>query len=242
MKVIITMAGEGSRFKKVGYKVPKHEIEVNGKSLFEWSMLSLKNFFDENFIFIVRKNNYNKKNLECLCDKLGIKKFKLKEIKELTDGQASTAYLCDEYISEDEDVLIYNIDTYISGEEMKKDELKKYDGYIPVFKSEGDKWSFIKLDNDGKIVDVVEKIRVSDLGSIGLYYFKNWKDYKEIYLNYKEEIKEKYKEVYIAPMYHYLLKKNKEIGYIILKDENIHILGTPEDLEIFKGEELKIWM
>lgn len=233
MKVIITMAGEGSRFKKVGYKIPKHEIEIKGKSLFEWSMLSLKNFFDESFIFIVRENNYNKENLEYLCDKLGIKKFKLKEINELTDGQATTAYLRNEDILEDEDVLIYNIDTYISGNEIKKEELKKYDGYIPVFKSEGDKWSFIKLDNTGKIIDVVEKIRVSDLGSIGLYYFKAWRDYKEIYLNHKEKIKERYKEVYIAPMYHYLLKKNKEIGYIILKNENVHILGTPEDLKNF---------
>ena len=233
MKVIITMAGEGSRFKKVGYKIPKHEIEIKGKSLFEWSMLSLKNFFDESFIFVVRENNYNKENLEYLCDKLGIKKFKLKEINELTDGQATTAYLCNEDILEDEDVLIYNIDTYISGNEIKKDELKKYDGYIPVFKSEGDKWSFIKLDNTGKIIDVVEKIRVSDLGSIGLYYFKVWRDYKDIYLTHKEKIKKTYKEVYIAPMYHYLLKKNKEIGYIILKNENIHILGTPEDLKKF---------
>lgn len=237
MKIIITMAGEGSRFKKVGYKVPKHEIEVKEKSLFEWSMLSLKKFFDEEFIFIVRENNYDKEKLECLCNKLGIKKFKLKAIKELTDGQASTAYLCDEYLTENDDVLIYNIDTYISGDEIKKEELKKYDGYIPVFKSEGDKWSFIKLDNNGNIVDVVEKIRVSNLASIGLYYFKTWKDYKEVYLNYKEEIKRKYKEVFIAPMYHYLLKGNKEIGYIILKNENIHVLGTPEDLEIFKGEE-----
>lgn len=240
MKIIITMAGEGSRFKKVGYKVPKHEIEVKGKSLFEWSMLSLKNFFDENFIFIVRENNYDKEKLECLCNKLGIKNFKLKEIKELTDGQASTAYLCNEYILEDEDVLIYNIDTYISGDEIKKEELKKYDGYIPVFKSEGDKWSFIKLDDNGKVIDVVEKIRVSDLGSIGLYYFKTWRDYKEIYLKYKEEIKRKYKEVYIAPMYHYLLKENKDIGYIILKNENIHVLGTPEDLELFKKNKKKL--
>lgn len=240
MKIIITMAGEGSRFKKVGYKVPKHEIEVKGKSLFEWSMLSLKNFFDENFIFIVRENNYDKEKLECLCNKLGIKNFKLKEIKELTDGQASTAYLCNEYILEDEDVLIYNIDTYISGDEIKKEELKKYDGYIPVFKSEGDKWSFVKLDDNGKVIDVVEKIRVSDLGSIGLYYFKTWRDYKEIYLKYKEEIKRKYKEVYIAPMYHYLLKENKDIGYIILKNENIHVLGTPEDLEVFKKNKKKL--
>lgn len=109
----------------------------------------------------------------------------------------------------------------------------KYDGYIPVFKSEGEKWSFIKLDNEGKVIDVVEKIRVSELGSIGLYYFKSWRDYKNIYLKYKDEIKGKYKEVYIAPMYHYLIEENKNIGYIILKNENIHVLGTPEDLEKF---------
>lgn len=85
----------------------------------------------------------------------------------------------------------------------------------------------------GKVTDVVEKIRVSELGSIGLYYFKSWKDYKNIYLKYKDEIRDKYKEVYIAPMYHYLVREKKSIGYIILKDENIHILGTPEDLKNF---------
>lgn len=106
MKVIITMAGEGSRFKKVGYKIPKHEIEVKGKSLFEWSMLSLQNFFNEEFIFIVRKNNYNKEVIEKLCEKLGIEKFKFKEIEILTDGQATTAFLCDFLIDNEEDILI----------------------------------------------------------------------------------------------------------------------------------------
>lgn len=234
MKIIITMAGEGSRFKKVGYKVPKHEIEVKGKTLFEWSMLSLKDFFDEEFIFIVRKNNFDKEKLESLCYSLGIKKFFLKETDELTDGQASTAFLCDNLITNEEDILIYNIDTYISEEKINKKEIMKFDGYIPVFKAEGNKWSFIKLNDEEKIVDVVEKIRISNLGSIGLYYFKKWKDYKKIYLAYREEIKNKYREVYIAPMYHYLLKEKKNIGYIILKNENVHILGTPEDLEKFK--------
>lgn len=239
MKIIITMAGEGSRFRKVGYKIPKHEIEIKGKTLFEWSMLSLKNFFDEEFIFVVRKNNYNEKILKELCAKLEIKKTIIKEIEILTDGQATTAFLCDELLSNNEDILIYNIDTYISGNEIIKKEIQKYDGYIPVFKSEGEKWSFIKLDKKNKIEDVVEKIRVSDLGSIGMYYFKKWKDYKEVYLKYKDEIKIKYKEVYIAPMYHYLIQRyKKDIGYIILKKENIHVLGTPEDLKNFRKEKI----
>ena len=39
--VVITMGGLGSRFRKAGYTVPKYMIEAKGKTLFEWSMISL---------------------------------------------------------------------------------------------------------------------------------------------------------------------------------------------------------
>lgn len=35
MNVVITMGGLGSRFQKVGYTVPKYQIIVKGKTLFE---------------------------------------------------------------------------------------------------------------------------------------------------------------------------------------------------------------
>ena len=233
MKIIITMAGMGSRFKEAGYTVPKHEIVIKNKTLFEWSLLSLIDFFDEEFIFITRKGTYNLEFIEKICNKLEIKKYKIKELDYLTDGQASTAFLCDSLISEDESVLIYNIDTYVKEYSILKSDLKNYDGFIPVFKAQGEKWSFIKIDKNNKVIDVVEKIRISDLASIGLYYFKNWKDYKKIYLKYKEEIKKDFKEVYIAPMYRYLLQNKKEIGYVVLNSKDVHILGTPEDLKNF---------
>ena len=44
MTIVITMAGLGSRFRKAGYNVPKYMIEAHGKTLFEWSMESLKGF------------------------------------------------------------------------------------------------------------------------------------------------------------------------------------------------------
>lgn len=46
MTVVITMAGLGSRFRKAGYKVPKYQIEAHGRTLFDWSMESLKGFAD----------------------------------------------------------------------------------------------------------------------------------------------------------------------------------------------------
>lgn len=234
MKILITMAGEGSRFKKIGYDCPKHEIEIRDKTLFEWSMKSLKDFYNEDFIFIVRKNCYDKEKLENICEKLGIKKFKFKEIENLSDGQASTAYLCNELILDNDEIVIYNIDTYIEEDELKKNIFDLYDGFIPVFKASGDRWSFIKINKDKKIEDVVEKRRVSNLASVGFYYFKSWKDYKEIYLKYRDMIKKEYGEVYIAPMYHFLLGNKKKIGYMELSSKKVHILGTPEDIENFK--------
>ena len=79
MQIVVTMAGQGSRFRKVGYTVPKHEIEVRGKSLFEWAMLSLKDFVDEAFIFVVRKNQYDREKLEKLIEQAGIQRFQLVE-------------------------------------------------------------------------------------------------------------------------------------------------------------------
>ena len=51
MPVIITMAGMGSRFTREGYTVPKYKIFARGRTLFDWSMLSLADFFNEHFIF-----------------------------------------------------------------------------------------------------------------------------------------------------------------------------------------------
>lgn len=42
--VVITMGGLGSRFRKIGYTIPKYMIEARGKTLFEWSMISLEGY------------------------------------------------------------------------------------------------------------------------------------------------------------------------------------------------------
>ena len=95
MTIIITMAGAGSRFKKVGYKVPKYMIEVKGKTLFEWSMDSLLGYNEntEKYIFVVKKEDNSKQFIEHQCKKYKIDNFYVLEIDKLTDGQA-TMFSC----------------------------------------------------------------------------------------------------------------------------------------------------
>ena len=51
MKVLIPMAGEGSRFAKEGYTFPKPLIDVNGKPMIQRVVENLD--FDCEYIFLV---------------------------------------------------------------------------------------------------------------------------------------------------------------------------------------------
>ncbi|RAN76620.1 hypothetical protein [Bacillus sp. SRB_331] len=57
MKVLITMAGRGQRFLNKGFTIPKYMINAHNKSLFYWSISSLKDFFEYEFIFMAVKEH-----------------------------------------------------------------------------------------------------------------------------------------------------------------------------------------
>lgn len=236
MTIVITMAGLGSRFRKAGYTVPKYMIEAHGKTLFEWSMESLSGFkMKENTcIFIVRKEDDASEFIRNKCADMGISDVKIIEIDYLTDGQATTAMLGAKEWNKEDSLMIYNIDTYVEAGEMNASQIAG-DGFIPCFHADGDHWSFAKLDEAGKVVEVREKVRISDNCTLGAYYFKTCGLYEQLYNEYytSDEKLEK-GEKYVAPLYNYLIGKGGDVRISIVDYDKVHVLGTPEELDYFK--------
>lgn len=237
MNIIITMAGLGSRFKRVGYTIPKYRIEVNGKNLFQWSMLSLTDFNKQRnvkYIFIVRKEDNAKEFIINEMNKLGINDVNIIELKELTDGQATSALFAKKYWDEEQEMIVYNIDTYVESGEIKYSDISG-DGFIPCFNAKGKHWSFVKLDKHGTVIEVREKQRISNNCTIGLYYFKSSKLYEQIYNEYYIENRNLEKnEKYIAPLYNYMIDKGMKIKISNIPFEKVHVLGTPKEVEKFR--------
>ena len=236
MTIVITMAGLGSRFKKAGYTVPKYMIEAHGKTLFEWSMESLAGFelSKNTCIFIVRKEDGAAGFIEETCRKLGILKVKVIEIDYLTDGQATTAMLAAGEWDKEDSLMIYNIDTYVEAGQMNASQIAG-DGFIPCFHADGDHWSFAKLSEDGRVVEVREKTRVSDNCTLGAYYFKTCGLYEQLYNEYYSSDEKLEKgEKYVAPLYNYLITKGGDVRISIVDFDKVHVLGTPEELDYFK--------
>ena len=235
MTVVITMAGLGSRFRKAGYTVPKYQIPAFDKTLFEWSMESLKGYEKaaSKYIFIVRKEDEAGRFIKDTCAKIGITDVDVVEIDYLTDGQATTAMLGADYWDKSTELMIYNIDTYVEAYEMKYEDIAG-DGYVPCFHAPGDHWSFVKLDENGKAVEVREKVRISDNCTLGAYYFKTCGLYEELYNAYysSSETLEK-GEKYVAPLYNYMIEQGMDVRISIVDFDKVHVLGTPEELDDF---------
>lgn len=241
MNIIITMAGMGQRFYDAGYDKPKFMLEAHGQTLFELSMLSLTDFYDKanKWVFIVRKECEAVEFIYSECVKLNIKNYEIIELDYLTDGQATTCLLGLENCNEDEEVVIYNIDTYVKEGTMKYSDIKG-DGFIPCFNAEGKHWSFVRTDSENKALEVVEKRKISDNCTLGLYYFSSAKLYKDLYDSYYS-IEENLVngEKYIAPLYNFMIEKGMDVYISNIDASNVFVLGTPKeytDYLKYKGE------
>lgn len=240
IEIVITMGGLGKRFLDAGYKAPKYMIEAKGKSLFEWSMISLTGFkADTNqYIFIALKDDSSdiEQFIKEKCLTLGILNYKIILLEHLTDGQATTAMEAAKYWDSDHPLLIYNIDTYVEAGEMKSEELRG-DGFIPCFKAPGNHWSFVRTDPmTGLAVEIKEKERISDHCTLGAYYFKSCGLYARLYEEYYSDNKNLVKgEKYVAPLYNHLLTKGGQIYISDVDPSKVHVLGTPEELRTFLG-------
>lgn len=235
MTVIITMAGLGSRLKKAGYNCPKYMIEAKGKTLFDWSMDSLVGYNKNvsKYIFVVRKEDDSEQFIREHMANYGIANIEIIGIDYLTDGQATTCILAIPYCAPNEEIMVYNIDTYVEPNEMKYEDISG-DGHIPCFHADGDHWSFVKLNENGSAVEVREKQRISDNCTLGAYYFKSASLYKRLYEEYyADDSKMEKSEKYIASLYNYMIGQGMKVTISIVDAEKVHVLGTPEELKEF---------
>jgi len=236
--IIIPMAGLSSRFFKAGYSQPKYMLEAHGKTLFDHSVNSFKEYFtSEKFLFIVRSVFDTEAFVTKSITALGILDYKIIVLDQDTRGQAETVKLALDEIQYHGAITIFNIDTFRPN--FKFPNLEKLgSGYLEVFKGEGDNWSFVKPlnDNSTKVILTTEKNPISNLCCTGLYHFSSVKEYFDAYDDYllKPESDWEKSELYVAPLYNYLIKKNCDIHYNLIDKSSVVFCGVPEEYDEYK--------
>src|SRR6266550_5575805 len=172
MKVIIPLAGKGTRLRPHTHIVPKPMMKVAGKPVMSYILDDLKKLGKVDQIIYITGH---------LRDK--IEAFALSSIdvpsvfieQKIQDGTAGAVALAREYV--DEPVLIIFVDTIFDAD-LSITKTTDADGIIWVKEVEDyQRFGVVVTDEDGNMTKIVEKPKtpISKRANIGLYYIRNWK-------------------------------------------------------------------
>ena len=230
------MAGQGSRFAKAGYEKPKPFIDVDGKPMIVRVLENLA-YPDARYILIARKEHIDKeaelvKQIEKEFNTIFI------PIDKLTEGTACTVLYARKYINNDEPLLIANSDQIVDldiADFIDDCKDRNLDGSILTFIDEhkDPKWSFAKLDENNLVTEVKEKVVISEFATVGIYLYSKGKEFVDASIDMIIENDRVNNEFYTCPTYNYSIKEGLNIGIYNIEFEQMHGIGTPEDLNTY---------
>src|SRR3989338_1340633 len=208
MKIVIPMAGLGTRFQKVSdqnpeYKKPKPFIIIKGEPMIKWAIASLpfaRNHAQKkenhhwvepsDLIFIILKEHDERHQIKKQLQEIYSSDIKVIVLEKVTRGAAETAYKANKYLNPEEEILITDSDHFFDGKNLAdliKNKDKDTSGIIPVFKAKNEgipKWSYSLLKTGTNFIEkVAEKDRdLMEKGAhanILAYYFSKAKTFLE---------------------------------------------------------------
>lgn len=235
MNIVMPMAGRGKRFADAGYAVPKPLIPVHGRPMTEVVIANLRPSRPHRFIFLILREH---------ADAFGFDRHllawapgsEIRYVETVTQGAACTVLLARDRIDTDEPLMIANCDQWV---DVAIDDylaaMGDADGLIMTMWADDPKWSFVRFDATGSVVEVVEKRVVSNEATVGIYNFRTGRDFVRAADAMIAADQRVNGEFYVAPAYNPLIADGQKIAAFNVgrEDAGMYGLGIPADLERF---------
>ena len=210
MKVIIPLAGKGTRLRPHTHLVPKPMLKIAGKPVMAYILEDLERLGGVDQVVYV--TGHLKEKVEHYAKT----QFKLPAAfveQTVQDGTAGAVKLAQPYV--DQDVLIIFVDT-IFETDLSVIKTTDADGIIWVKEVEDyQRFGVVVTDKDGNMTKIVEKpdTPISKRANIGLYYVKNWKLLYEGIDHVLNQPKNK-GEYYLTDAFQYMIDKGAKLKVV----------------------------
>jgi len=237
IQLVIPMAGLGKRFVEANYSVLKPLIPIHGVPMIKMVVDNLMTDQVGHVILIAQRVTMEKVNLRELLGHVGVP-LTIVAVEELTEGPADTVRLAKSVIDNGQPIVIANSDQFVNADLNEfYESLLGSDISAAILTMEDDdpKWSYVELDQLGRVTRVKEKEVISNQATVGIYGFSSanllWEAFASMWANNDRTNG----EYYVAPSYNYLSKNGIPINVTNLGPVNsvMYGLGTPQDLELF---------
>lgn len=236
MKIVIPMAGPDERFKQYGFPFPKPVVEIDGKPLIERAFDCMRMTPEADFTFVVRKEDDQRFHLSDVL-KLLDPDCAIIPVAGETAGAACTVMLAVEQINNDEELVITNGDQVLNfdlGAVIEGFRARDLDAGTVVFDSVHPRWSFVKTDANGQVIEAAEKRPISRNATAGIYYFRKGSDFIAAAKAMIHKGASVNGGFFVCPAFNELILQQKKIGIHQIDRDDYISLATPQAVEEYE--------
>lgn len=237
LNIVVPMAGRGSRFANVGYELPKPLIPVSGHPMIRLVLNNLRPTQAHRFIFLCLREHIEKYQVDRLL--LNWEPgSRIVVVDEVTEGAACTVLLAKDLINTNDSLMIANSDQWVDidiDSYLASMETSNLDGLIMTMWADDPKWSFVRLNAQNQVTEVVEKQVISNEATVGIYNFRHGSDFVTAAESMIDKNLRVNGEFYVAPVYNELISQGHVVGFYNVGSvgNGMYGLGTPDDLNAF---------
>lgn len=232
VNLVIPASGRGSRFESAGWQKPKPFIDVDGEMMLVRVLHNVRPSEGSATVLLRQEHLDIYPHAVQLLGDAGVQ---IESVARVTEGTACTVLLARARFDGDAPLLVANSDQLVEfdADDYIADCIRRdLDGSILVFRDPemNPKWSFAKVETDGTVSEVAEKVPISDLATVGIYLFRRGSDFVRGAADMIARNDRVNNEFYTAPVYNHLIRAGLRIGVYEVAANAMHGLGTPDDL------------
>ncbi len=237
INLIMPMGGAGTRFANLGYECPKPLIEINKRHFFEYAADSVRKYCDvESITFVVLKDHVERFGID-----KAIKEYApdavIIELDHVLNGAVLTSMRGAAAIENDLPLIFCDCDLMFRSESLyayadSSSDNGKYrnnelDGWLVTFSNSDGRFSYVKTDENGYVIETAEKKVISSRAVCGAYGFAN----RDLFIRYAEKYMDNcpYNEYFMSGIYNIMIEDGKKIGEF--PTDHFLSFGTPEEYE-----------
>ncbi|RAX12733.1 nuclear transport factor 2 family protein [Photorhabdus bodei] len=181
INVIIPMSGKNLYETSNDFIYPKLLTEVSNRTLLEYSQEIFTSLQERyKIIYVAPVEKLNKLSLKTIINVISNGEGKIVPLQGMTKGAVCSSLMAIDELDLDSELIIASADHYISDnlQEIVNDfRASDSDSAVLTFESVHPKWSFVKINDEGNVVQAAEKTAISRNAIAGLYYFKKADDF-----------------------------------------------------------------
>jgi NDP-sugar pyrophosphorylase family protein len=234
MNILILAAGASAQTEDDPY--PVWLSEVDGQLMLERQMTALAPLDPNRYIVCVRASDNARHHVRDIV-RLISPKADTVEIKRPTAGAACTALMAIDRIEADEELIILNATDQISvdfAEIVERFRASGADGGVLTFDSLHPRYSFVRTDAEGQVIEVAEKRPISRQANAGFYWLRRAGDFFDALQTMVLKDAHVNGLFYVAPALNELILRQKAIRTIGLSKDAYRPIKSPRQLSNYE--------